>query len=65
MNTIEAKKVLETALLCANEPLSLNDLKKLYARNGEDSGEDDGEINADTIRSMLEELRNDWSDKGD
>ncbi|AMP01262.1 segregation and condensation protein B [Collimonas arenae] len=64
MNTIEAKKVLETALLCAHEPLSLNDLKKLYARNGEDSGEDDGEINADTIRSMLEELREDWSDKG-
>ena len=64
MNTIEAKKVLETALLCAHEPLSLNDLKKLYTRNGEDSGEDDGEINADTIRSMLEELREDWSDKG-
>ena len=64
MNIIEAKKVLETALLCAHEPLSLNDLKKLYARNGEDSGEDDGEINADTIRSMLEELRSDWSDKG-
>ncbi|MGB7193452.1 MAG: SMC-Scp complex subunit ScpB [Collimonas pratensis] len=64
MNTIEAKKVLETALLCAHEPLSLNDLKKLYMRNGEDSAEDDGEINADTIRSMLEELRSDWSDKG-
>jgi segregation and condensation protein B len=64
MNTIEAKKVLETALLCAHEPLSLNDLKKLYARNGDDSGEEDGEINADTIRSMLEELRTDWADKG-
>jgi segregation and condensation protein B len=60
MNTIEAKKVLETALLCAHEPLSLNDLKKLYAQNGDE----DGEINADTIRSMLEELRSDWSDKG-
>ncbi|WP_211443321.1 SMC-Scp complex subunit ScpB [Collimonas humicola] len=64
MNTIEAKKVLETALLCAHEPLSLNDLKKLYARNGDDSGEEDGEINADAIRSMLEELRTDWADKG-
>ncbi|AIY43118.1 Segregation and condensation protein B [Collimonas arenae] len=64
MNTIEAKKVLETALLCAHEPLSLNDLKKLYVRNGEDIGDDEGEINADTIRSMLEELRTDWSDKG-
>ena len=60
MNIIEAKKVLETALLCAHEPLSLNDLKKLYMAGGEE----DGEINADTIRSMLEELREDWVDKG-
>lgn len=60
MNTIEAKKVLETALLCAHEPLSINDMKKLYAENGEGS---EG-IGADTIKSMLEELRNDWSDKG-
>jgi segregation and condensation protein B len=60
MNIIEAKKVLETALLCAHEPLSLNDLKKLYAVGGEE----DGEINADTIKSMLAELRDDWTDKG-
>lgn len=60
MNIIEAKKVLETALLCAHEPLSLNDLKKLYAAGGEE----DGEINADTIKSMLAELRDDWADKG-
>ena len=60
MNTIEAKKVLETALLCAHEPLSINDLKKLYAENGEA----DEEVGADTIKALLEELRNDWSDKG-
>jgi segregation and condensation protein B len=60
MNTVEAKKVLETALLCAHEPLSINDLKKLYAENGER----DEEVAADTIKSMLEELRSDWSDKG-
>jgi segregation and condensation protein B len=60
MNTIEAKKVLETALLCAHEPLSINDMKKLYSENGE-AGED---IGADTIKLMLEELRNDWSGKG-
>ncbi|HJV83716.1 SMC-Scp complex subunit ScpB [Noviherbaspirillum sp.] len=61
MNTIEAKKVLETALLCAHEPLSINDMKKLYAENV-DAGEE--VIGADTIKSMLEELRNDWADKG-
>jgi len=60
MNTVEAKKVLETALLCAHEPLSINDLKKLYVENGERNEE----VGADTIKSMLEELRSDWSDKG-
>ncbi len=30
MNTAEAKKVLETALLCTHEALSVNDLKKLF-----------------------------------
>src|SRR5450830_1334155 len=60
MNIIEAKKVLETALLCAHEPLSINDLKKLYV-----SGEGgESEITADAIRQMLEELREDWIDKG-
>lgn len=56
MNTAEAKKVLETALLCAHEPLSINDLKKLY--------EDGDQVGADTIKLMLEELRADWIDKG-
>ncbi|GAB3548908.1 hypothetical protein GCM10027343_29970 [Noviherbaspirillum agri] len=60
MNTTEAKKVLETALLCAHEPLSINDLKKLYV----ESGEGFEEVGADTIKSLLEELRNDWSGKG-
>lgn len=60
MNTAEAKKVLETALLCTHEPLSVNDLKKLYVEH-DDQGE---EIGADAIRQMLEELRNDWVDKG-
>jgi len=61
MNTIEAKKVLETALLCAHEPLSISDMKRLYA---EHSDVHDEVVGADTIKAMLEELRNDWSDKG-
>lgn len=60
MNIIEAKKVLETALLCAHEPLSINDLKKLYVA-GPDA---ESEITAEVIRQMLEELRDDWIDKG-
>lgn len=60
MNIAEAKKVLETALLCAHEPLSMNDMKKLYV----ETGETDGQIDADAIKQMLEELRDDWADKG-
>ncbi len=60
IHTAEAKKVLETALLCAHEPLSVNDLKKLYVPGGE--GE--GGLEADAIRQMLEELKEDWAGKG-
>ncbi len=60
MNTAEAKKVLETALLCTHEPLSINELKKLYIEHDE-RGE---EIDADAIRQMLDELRKDWTDRG-
>lgn len=60
MNTAEAKRVLETALLCAHEPLSINDMKKLYL---DESGVSDP-VGADTIRDLLEQLRSDWADKG-
>ncbi|NEX60397.1 SMC-Scp complex subunit ScpB [Noviherbaspirillum galbum] len=60
MDTVEAKKVLETALLCAHEPLSINDMKKLYM----DNGEGESLVSAEAIKTMLEELRNDWVDKG-
>jgi segregation and condensation protein B len=60
MNTAEAKKVLETALLCAHEPLSISDMRKLYIDNAESGNQ----VGADTIKQMLEELRTDWADKG-
>jgi segregation and condensation protein B len=60
MNNTEAKKILEAALLCAHEPLSINDLEKLYIEP------DDNERVVDTecIRRMLEELSQDWTHKG-
>jgi len=61
MNIAEAKKVLETALLCTHEPLSVNELKKLYI---DPESEEVSEINAEMIRQMLEELRTEWADKG-
>ncbi|MBU9613729.1 SMC-Scp complex subunit ScpB [Burkholderia multivorans] len=54
MNTEEAKIVLETALICAQEPLKLGDLRKLFA---------DG-VSADTVRTLLEDLKQDWSGRG-
>ncbi|MFZ6742831.1 SMC-Scp complex subunit ScpB [Undibacterium sp. JH2W] len=60
MNTAEAKRVLETALLCAPEPLTVNTMKKLF-QDADDQGD---VVGADTIKLMLEGLRTDWSDKG-
>lgn len=60
MNISEAKKVLETALLCAHEPLSINDMKKLYV----ETNEAEEQVDADTIKLMLDELCEDWADKG-
>ncbi len=61
MNTIEAKKVLETALLCTHEALSINDLKKLFA-GGVDAEEE--AVDTDAIKAMLEELSHDWTERG-
>jgi len=54
MNTHEAKIVLEAALLTAPQPLPLGELRKLFA----------DEINADTLRALLDELRQDWHGRG-
>lgn len=60
MNTSEAKKVLETALLCSQEPLSLDRMKRLYAEHEESVSEFDTE----TILRLIDELRRDWWGKG-
>ena len=64
MDTAEAKKVLETALLCAREPLSIHSLKKLYV-DTDDQGRPLGAgVGADTIRDLLEQLRQEWQGRG-
>ena len=64
MNTDEAKRVLETALLCAREPMSIHAMKKLFA-DADDNGRPMGAgVGADTIKLLLEELRHDWRDRG-
>jgi segregation and condensation protein B len=50
----EVKRVLETALLTSADPLPLTELRKLF----------DGELSADILRRLLDELREDWDGKG-
>ena len=64
MNTDEAKRVLETALLCAREPMSIHGMKKLFV-DIDDNGRPMGiGVGGDTIKIMLEQLRHDWKDRG-
>lgn len=46
----EAKRALEAALLAASEPMALNELRRLF----------DGQLNVDTIRNLLDELKSEW-----
>ena len=54
MNTHDAKRVLETALICAQQPLPLRDMRTLFA----------DEIGPDTLRMLLDELVRDWESRG-
>jgi segregation and condensation protein B len=50
----DVKIVLEAALLAAQEPLPISELRKMF----------DEEIDADTLRKLLEELRESWEGRG-
>lgn len=54
MNTVDARRILETALLCAAAPLPLRDLRLLF----EDI------LGADAVKTMLLELQQEWHGKG-
>jgi segregation and condensation protein B len=54
MNTMDAKRVLETALICAQQPLPLREMGVLF----------NGVLNADSLKLVLEDLQNDWSGRG-
>jgi segregation and condensation protein B len=54
MNTADAKRVLETALICSQQPLQVRDLRALF---------DDG-LGADTIKHLLTELQLEWTQRG-
>ncbi len=54
MNTQDAKRVLETALICAQAPLPLREMMVLF----------DQQVGADTLRALLDELVSDWQPRG-
>ncbi|WP_293398659.1 SMC-Scp complex subunit ScpB [Polaromonas sp.] len=54
MNTTDAKRVLETALICAQQPLPLREMGVLF----------NGALTPDSIRLALDELQNDWAGRG-
>jgi segregation and condensation protein B len=50
----EVKMVLEAALLAAPEPVAVGELRRMF----------DEEVGADTVRRLLDELREAWKDRG-
>lgn len=54
MNTLEAKRVLETALICANQAMPIKDMVMLF----------NGQLAEDTLKRVLQDLQNDWSGRG-
>ncbi len=56
MNDSEAILVLETALLCAVQPMQLSEMRKLFG--------DDEQFDNSALRTLLETLQNNWADGG-
>ena len=54
MNTVDAKRVLETALICAQQPVPLRELRVLF----------NDALGSDTLKSLLLELQCDWAQRG-
>ena len=53
MNTQDAKRVLETALICAGRPLPLRDIRGMFG----------DAIEADAVATLLDELAAEWRDR--
>ena len=54
MNTVDAKRVLETALICAQQPMPLREMRALF----------DDELGADTLKALLLDIQLDWAQRG-
>ena len=54
MNTMDAKRILETALICAPQALHVREMEVLF----------DGALTADTLKRLLQQLQDDWTGRG-
>jgi segregation and condensation protein B len=54
MNTADARRVLETALICSQQPLPVRELRVLFG----------DALGADTIKSLLRDLQDEWEQRG-
>ena len=54
MNTTDAKRVLETALICTQQPIAVKDLSSLFQ----------DQVGIDTIKLLLSDLQLDWRNAG-
>ena len=54
MNAVDAKRVLETALICAQQPLSVRELRVLF----------DDAVGADSLKQWIEDLQLEWAQRG-
>ncbi|WP_010464160.1 SMC-Scp complex subunit ScpB [Acidovorax radicis] len=54
MNTVDAKRVLETALICAQQPVPLRELRVLF----------NDALGSDTLKVLLQELQLEWAQRG-
>lgn len=54
MNSTDAKRILETALVCSPQALQLRDMRVLL----------DDTVGTDSIKSLLYELQRDWMERG-
>ncbi|MBY0453473.1 MAG: SMC-Scp complex subunit ScpB [Burkholderiaceae bacterium] len=54
MNIQDSKRVLETALICALQPVAVRDLRLLF----------DDALDAEAVKRLLLELQQDWAQRG-
>ena len=54
MNTADAKRVLETALICSQQPLPAAEMAVLF----------NDSLTVDTLKELLLELQHDWTERG-